>query len=101
MPVPHTLGKADWGSVDLFSIAVGIVIVAVFLTIRKKHRTMQGVTALLASGIALGPLLLILADPFVQIFGIYGLLQAVLAEGRATLWWAAAVAMLYVLRDLF
>jgi hypothetical protein len=29
------------------------------------------------------------------------LLEVVLNEGRATLWWAAIVAMLYVIRDLF
>jgi hypothetical protein len=49
----------------------------------------------------LGPLLLILADPFAQRLGFGSLLKPVLAEGRVSLWWAAAVATLCVLRDLF
>ncbi len=74
---------------------------SVFLAVRRKHRTAQGATVVLASGISLGPLLLILADPFAAYPGFGSLLKVVLAEGRATLWWAAAVAAIYVLRDLF
>ncbi|MCB8880954.1 hypothetical protein ACELLULO517_11975 [Acidisoma cellulosilytica] len=101
MLVPQGLGDADWGIVDLLSIGIGVLVLMVFLATRKKCRTMQGVTALLASGISLGPLLLILADPFAQLLGFRGLLEAALAQGRVTLWWAAAVATLYVVRGLF
>jgi hypothetical protein len=100
MPVSAGAGGADWGIVDLISIGFGVVVLAVFLAARKKHRTAQGVAALLASGISLGPLFLILADPFAQLLGFRGLLGAVLAEGRVTLWWAAAVATLHVVRDV-
>lgn len=95
------MGEGNWGNVDLFSIGLGLLVLTGFLAFRKKHRTTQGATALLASGISLGPLLLILVDPLAQLAGFHGLLAAVLAEGRATLWWAAAVAALYVLRELF
>lgn len=100
-PSPGNLGAAEWGSVDLFSITLGVGIVIFFLLINKKHRDTQKIIVLLASGISLGPLLLILLDPLAQFLSYGSLLAPVLAEGRATLWWAAAVATLYVLRDLF
>ena len=92
---------AGWGRADLFSIGVAACILLLFMMIRPKHRTTQGITDLLAAGLTLGPLLLILADPITQTFGLTGsLLELVLAEGRATLWWAAAVAVVYIVRDL-
>lgn len=68
---------------------------------------------LLAAGLSLAPLLLILVDPLVQATGLsngpiaeslglkgHSLLELVVGEGRAMLWWAAAVASVYVIRDL-
>jgi hypothetical protein len=46
--------------------------------------------------------LLVLLDPFRQLVGFRGsLLTIALDESRATLWWSAAVASIYLSRDLF
>jgi hypothetical protein len=78
-----------------------VVVLILGLSIAPKHRTIQAATVLLATGISLGPLVLIIFDPIAQELG-YGtrLLSIVLSEGRATLWWAAAVASLYLVRDI-
>jgi hypothetical protein len=90
-----------WGTGDLISIAVRITVLVVFLLINKKHRSVQGATVLLATGISLSPLGLIIFDPLAQAAGFQDrLLDIVLNEGRATLWWAAAVASLYLVRDI-
>jgi hypothetical protein len=90
-----------WGTGDLISIAIGIIVLLTGLLVAKKNRNVQAATVLLATGISLGPLLLIIADPLGQELGYNTrLLSIVLTEGRATLWWAAAVATLYLLRDI-
>lgn len=62
---------------------------------------MPAATVVLASGMSLGPLILIILDPLSATFGVTSsLLEIVLSEGRATLWRAAVVAPLYVVRDL-
>jgi hypothetical protein len=92
---------APWGEGDLISIAIGILVLVLGLIFVAKHRTVQAATVLLATGISLGPLLLIVLDPLAQELGYSTrLLAIVLAEGRATLWWAASVASLYLIRDI-
>jgi hypothetical protein len=73
------------------------------------RRNAEGARILVATGISLGPLLMILIDPFVHLAGLHGiqllsgvhLLNIVIAEDRATLWWAALVATIYLLKELF
>jgi hypothetical protein len=80
---------------------MGVLVLLSGLALTPKHRTVQAATVLLATGISLGPLLMIIIDPLAQAFGFQPrLLGLVLAEGRATLWWAAAVASLYLVRDI-
>jgi hypothetical protein len=112
--VSHAVATSyAWGKGDLISIVFAVAVLVIFTAIRKKHRTGQGVTVLLAAGLSLGPLLLILLDPIVQVTGLSNgpiaeslglkgrsLLELVVGEGRTTLWWAAAVAAVYVIRDL-
>ena len=102
---PHGLEKMThpgWGAGDLFSIFIGMAVLMVCLCLQPRHRSVPSATVILASGMSLGPLLLIAIDPITESLGLTGsLLQLVLDEGRATLWWAAIVAGLYVIRDLF
>jgi hypothetical protein len=96
------MNTAPWGEGDLISITVGVLVLLFGLIFVKKHRNIQSATILLATGISLGPLLLIIFDPVGQELGYSTrLLSIVLAEGRATLWWSAAVASLYLIRDIF
>jgi hypothetical protein len=88
-----------WGVGDLFSIGVGLLVLGVCLGFVPRHRNVRSVSAVLASGMSLGPLLLIILDPLAELLGV-GLLKIVLEQSRATLWWAAVVASLYVVRDL-
>jgi hypothetical protein len=92
---------SPWGAGDLISIATGIVVLVLGLVFVERRRNFQSAAVLLGTGISLGPLLLIVFDPVAQIFG-YGtsLLSIVLNEGRTTLWWAAFVASLYLVRDI-
>jgi hypothetical protein len=73
------------------------------------RRTFDGFVVLLATGVSLAPLMMILVDPLVQKIssGILGvshpvhLIGIVITEARITLWWAAAVAAAYLVKDLF
>lgn len=57
---------------------------------------------LLGTGLSLGTLLLVVIDPFRQLAGFTDLLLTIaLDEGRATLWWSAAIAIIYLVKDLF
>ena len=95
------MNAAPWGIGDLISIAIGVVVLVLGVIFVKRHRTVQAATILLATGILLGPLFLILLDPLGQELGYSTrLLSIVLSEGRATLWWAAAVASLYLIWDI-
>jgi hypothetical protein len=104
-----------WGKADTFSISVALVVCLFFLAVRRKHRSAQGFVTLLGTGLSLGPLLLILLDPVVQYFGLGtyswaasiglhpgdSLLELVIREGRAILWWGSGVALIYIVKDLF
>jgi hypothetical protein len=92
---------SPWGTGDLISIAIGVIVLASGLIVAEKNRNVQSATILLATGISLGPLLLIIFDPVGQELGYSTrLLSIVLNEGRTTLWWAACVATLYLVRDI-
>ena len=96
------MSRPGWGAGDLFSICVGIAVLMACLCLQPRHRSVPAATVIIASGMSLGPLLLIAIDPITESLGLTGsLLDVVLSEGRATLWWAAIVAALYVIRDLF
>jgi hypothetical protein len=90
-----------WGEGDLISILIGLIVLIFGLMVAEKNRNVQSATVLLATGISLGPLLLIILDPLGQELGYRTrLLTIVLSEGRATLWWAACVASLYLVQDI-
>jgi len=95
----HSISK--WGIGDLISIVTGLVVLGFCLCFRARYRNIPNATVALASGMSLGPLLLIIFDPVAQLFDMSeSLLGIVISEGRATLWWAAVVAALYVIKGL-
>jgi hypothetical protein len=56
----------------------------------------------LGGGTSIGPLLLFILDPAVQLAGLHvSLLKIAVEEGRVTLWVGSVVATLYILRDRF
>ena len=76
--------------------------VPIGLAIQPRYRTAPGWVELLGTGLSLGTLLLVLLDPVRQVLGFdRSLLAMALDEGRATLWWSAAVASIYLVKDLF
>ena len=94
--------ETPWGNGDLFSIAIGILVLIAGITIKQRRITIPLMISLLGTGISLGPLLLIICDPFSQYFGFHvKFLEIVLNEGRATLWWASAIAAIYLIRGIF
>jgi hypothetical protein len=91
-----------WAAGDVISICCAIVYLPIGLRLNMSYRNPVGWTVLLATGISLGTLLLVLLDPLRQLAGVEGSFLAVaLDEGRATLWWSAAVATIYLVKDLF
>ena len=91
-----------WGGGDEFSIATGLVVLSVGLAARQKNRTRERTALLLANGMAVGPLLLIMASPFPQLVGWnIDLLETAINEGRVTIFWAAAYATIHLLLDVF
>lgn len=91
-----------WGTGDVVAICVGVSYLPIALWFLPARRTAEGAGLLLATGISLGPLLMILFDPFLQLTGSgVSLLDIVVKEGRATLWWAAAVATIHLVKELF
>jgi hypothetical protein len=96
------LAASPWGTGDIVAICVGAIYLPLGLWLLPVRRTAEGAGLLLATGISLGPLLMIVCDPFVQVFGgSLSLLNIVMQEGRATLWWASAVATIHLVRELF
>ncbi len=70
--------------------------------LRPTQRTVHGVFLSLGGGTSIGPLLLFILDPIVQVAGFHvSLLEIAVEEGRVTLWVGSVVATLYILRDLF
>lgn len=91
-----------WADGDIVSIAVGILYLPFGLYLRPANRNASGWASLLGTGISLGTLLLIVADPLRQVLGFKpSLLAIALDEGRSTLWWSAACASIYLVKDLF
>ena len=91
-----------WGVGDEFSIATGLAVLAIGLAARKRYRTRERAALLLANGMAVGPLLLIMASPVPQLLGWrVDLLDIAVNEGRATIFWAAAYATIQLLLDIF
>ncbi len=72
------------------------------LALNAGYRNAAGWGILLGTGLSLGTLLLVVIDPFRQLAGFTdSLLTIALDEGRATLWWSAAIAIIYLVKDLF
>src|ERR1700738_4424789 len=106
------MGPSDagaWGTGDTVSAAGGVIYLVLGLWRIPARRTFEGFVVLLATGVSLAPLMMILIDPLVQkvssgIFGVshpVHLIEIVVTEARITLWWAAAVAAAYLVKDLF
>ena len=91
-----------WEDGDIVSICCAVLYLPLGLYLQPTFRTARGWMELLATGNALGTLLLITFDPFRQMVGLHrSLLAIALEEGRATLWWSAAVAVIYLMKSLF
>jgi hypothetical protein len=91
-----------WADGDIISICCAIIYLPVGLYLKPTYRNAAGWGLLLATGISLGTLTLLLFDPLRQVIGFSrSFLAIALDEGRATLWWSAAVAAIYLVRDLF
>jgi hypothetical protein len=91
-----------WADGDIVSIVIGVLYLPVGLLLRAHYRTAQGWASLLGTGISLGTLMLIVADPLRQMLGFPNSLLAIaLDEGRSTLWWSAACAAIHLVKDLF
>ncbi len=91
-----------WTSGDIVSICCAILYVPLGLAVQPRYRTARGWIELLGTGLSLGTLLMVLLDPLRQVAGFgQSLLAMALDEGRATLWWSAAIAAIYLVRELF
>ena len=91
-----------WGAGDEIAVGTGILVLSIGL-LKSKNRTRERAALLLANGIALGPLLLIVASPVPQLLGYKepDLLDIALNEGRVTIFWAAMYATIQLLLDVF
>ena len=95
-----------YGVGDEVSIAVGIIFTTLGLLLNPANRSAERIIVLLASGLSFGALLLIIVSPFAQLIsklvhvGV-NLLEVAINEGKLSLWWAAVVASLYLVRDIF
>ncbi len=93
---------SPWTVGDLIAVLTSVAYTPLELAIKPGLRNASGIVQLLGTGISLGTLLLVLLDPFRQMAGYHtSLLQIALNEGRATLWVGAAVAVVYLVKDLF
>ena len=91
-----------WSTGDIVSICCAVLYVPFGLLVQPRYRVARGLIELLGTGLSLGMLLLVLLDPLRQLLGFNGSLLAIaLDEGRSTLWLSAAVASIYLVRDLF
>ena len=90
-----------WSTGDVVEILTALAYVVVGLWLNKANRKFDRIAVLLGTGLSLGPLLLIVADPLLQVLGLeLNLVQLVVLQARAVLWWGAAVAVLYIMKDL-
>ena len=91
-----------WGTGDEIAVGTGLMVLGAGMLL-PKNRTRERAAVLLANGIALGPLLLIVASPLPQMLGYRkpDLLEIALNEGRATIFWAATYAIIQLLLDVF
>ncbi len=96
------MGAVPWGAGDIVAICAAVIYLPLGLWLLPARRSAEGAGWLLATGISLGPLSMIVLDPFLQLAGSkLSLLNIVMNEGRATLWWAAAVATMHLVSELF
>lgn len=91
-----------WAIGDIVSIGCTVCYLPIGLYLNPRYRTASGWSILLATGVSLSTLILVLTDPVRQLSGFnQSFLAIALDEGRATLWWSAAVAVIYLVKDLF
>jgi hypothetical protein len=100
--VGHPGIDLPWGRGDLISVGLAAIFVAAGLWLHRRSLTEAKVSGFFANGLTFGPLLMIAIDPINKVLGIVpiDLLRTVVFEARLTLWWAAVVAGLRVMRTL-
>ncbi len=104
MPACSVVPNPDsgWSLSDLVAAWTAVSYAGFAIWLRPANRTAERISALLATGFSLGPLLMILADPFLQQLGVpLHLAQRVVTEARTILWWASAFAVVSLTRELF
>jgi hypothetical protein len=91
-----------WADGDIVSVVCAIIYLPVGLYLKPGYRTADRCGLLLAAGISLGTLMLVLVDPLRQVADFSrSLLAIALDQRRATLWWSAVFAVIYLVKDLF
>jgi hypothetical protein len=92
---------SPFGTGDLISITVGIAVWALAVIFVEQNRKLEKWPLLVATGMSLGTLGLLVAEPVAEVaLGSTKLLTIVMSEGRGTLWWGALVASIYLVRDI-
>jgi hypothetical protein len=88
-----------WGHGDFITILIAIPVFFIACAIHRrpllKGSNPDMIVGLMGSALTVGPLLMILADPFVKSFTTwqFDLLSTVVNEARVTLWLAAFIAL--------
>jgi len=86
---------SPWTVGDIVSVIGAVTYAPLGWVIQPRYRSPGGLVELL------GTLMLVLLDPFRQMLGFTtSLLAIALDEGRATLWLSAAVAAIYLVKDV-
>lgn len=90
----------NFGVGDLVSIGTAVVFVLLGL-LKPVNRTAERILLFLANGLSFGTMLLVLLSPLFQLAGVRAnLLDIAVKEEKLTLWWAAAVAAINIIRTL-
>lgn len=91
-----------WGRGDLYTLFVAVIVFAIGCFVHRAAIKAKGFDSvdmlggLMASGLTVGPLLMIIADPFTKYLGLFegiDLLTTVMNEARVTLWFACFLAL--------
>jgi hypothetical protein len=91
-----------WSTADLASILIALGYLLFGLWLDWGNRGADRIIEFLANGLSLGPLLMIVADPLLELSGIrLGPTELVMVQARLVLWWGAAVAAIHILKALF
>jgi len=101
--MPLSPGLTQWGKGELVSILFGIAFMAVGSVLHRRLLNQGLAIGFLSNGIAFGPLIMIVLDPFSKQLDLLAvdLFQIAMLEARVTLWWGAALASLTIMVTLF